>query len=467
MKANQLIKVLISLNIKEHRLLDKYVRSPFFNQRTDLVLLLNELQKAIRGSKDENIDERDIFQKVFKVPYDNIQFNHAKSQLLQLVYGFLAYQEQQEEAFGKEVMLTRALRKRQLDSVFESYQNRLKPRLEKHEYRNGEYYRQLHLIQLEKGTFARQQKRNADIGLQNIADSLSIHFIATILRHGCALLSQKAMKANALNFPVLSQILDLLENGHYGDEPVIQVYYYSYLALNEEGNTGQNFAQMRNILQEKGHLFPKEESRDLYLLAINYCIKKLNQGESEFIREAFDLYRSALGADLLLENGYLSPFTYNNILLLGLNLKEFKWVEEFLHHYKDYLPQTERENTFQYNLAIFYFRKPDYDEAMNLLQKVRFKDVLYNLDARRMLLRIYYEKQEWNALDSHLDSFRAYLYRQRNIGYHKVNYLNLVKIMKKMLSQNLRDRSVKAALRKETESTRALSEKEWLLEQLT
>ena len=239
----------------------------------------------------------------------------------------------------------------------------------------------------------------------------------------------------------------------------------SYKALNEETPT-KNFAELTNLLQEQAHFFPIEEIRDLYLLAINYCIKKLNQGEQDFIRQAFDLYRSALESNILFENEILSPFTYNNILVLGLNLKEFEWTEKFLYDYKIRLPEKEQENTFQYNLAIFYFRKPDYDKALELLQQVTFKEVLYNLDARRMLLRIYYERQEWDALESLFDSFRTYLYRKQNIGYHKDNFLNLVKIVKKMISNNLSDKAFKAKLRKEVEQTKALAERGWLLEQL-
>ena len=212
--------------------------------------------------------------------------------------------------------------------------------------------------------------------------------------------------------------------------------------------------------------FPTEESRSIYVLAINCGIKRLNKGDRKYIRECFDLYRSGLKNRVLFENGVVSNYTYTNVFKAGLALKEFNWVESFLKEYKSYLPASDRENTYNFNLAFLYFQKPDYDSAMELLQKVDFNDVLNNLDSRRMLLRIYYELGYYDSLESLLDSFKTYLSRQKNIGYHKENYANLIYFMKKILRANLSDKTQSSKLIKEIEATPALAEKSWLLEQL-
>jgi len=66
----------------------------------------------------------------------------------------------------------------------------------------------------------------------------------------------------------------------------------------------------------------------------------------------------------------------------------------FMEKYKDQLPPKDRENTYIYNLAFYYYNKPDYDKAMELLRDVKLKDVFNNMDARWMLTRIYYPRQE-------------------------------------------------------------------------
>ena len=100
---------------------------------------------------------------------------------------------------------------------------------------------------------------------------------------------------------------------------------------------------------------------------------------------------------------------------------------------------------------------------MTLLSEMDFADPLTNLDARAILLKIYYERGFYEALESHLDSFQTYLNRHKNLGYHRENYLNLLKIVRKMLRFGPQDRQERAQLANDVKQTAALAEKEWLL----
>jgi tetratricopeptide (TPR) repeat protein len=130
------------------------------------------------------------------------------------------------------------------------------------------------------------------------------------------------------------------------------------------------------------------------------------------------------------------------------------------------LPGNDRENIYRYNLAIFYFRQDAYDKAMELLRAVHFEDIQYELNARRMLLKIYYEIQSFEALDSLLDSFSQFLRRRKELGYHRENYKNLIAIVRQMLRLHPGDTAAKQALHKKAASMEALVEKSWVLGQL-
>lgn len=170
-------------------------------------------------------------------------------------------------------------------------------------------------------------------------------------------------------------------------------------------------------------------------------------------------------AHLHLEIGWqiLSPFTYKNILKLGVRLKEFEWIDQFLDNYRPYLESKDRKNHYTYCRAVFYFNKSEYSQVLALLQKVTFKDKLYELDVRRMLLIIYYEQSEISALESLLDSFQVYISRQTGLGYHKENYLNLIRFVRKFLKSNMRNKAIKEKLKSEKGNISALAERQWLL----
>ena len=171
--------------------------------------------------------------------------------------------------------------------------------------------------------------------------------------------------------------------------------------------------------------------------------------------------------NILLENGVLPHYTYKNILMAALKSEEYEWAENFLNEFKKNLPEQDRENIYNYNLAIYYFRIGNYDEAMTLLQIVNLNDVLYNLDARRLLARIYFEKNEFQVLQSHIESSKVYLHRHKDIGYHHDMYVNFFRFLEKLQKISLRDAKAKTILRGEITNTQLLAEREWLIQKLS
>lgn len=153
--------------------------------------------------------------------------------------------------------------------------------------------------------------------------------------------------------------------------------------------------------------------------------------------------------------------------MLALASRELDWADYFLHEFKEKLPKKERENVFLYNLAIYYFYKPDYDKALDLLNRqIVFDDIFYNLNSRSMLLRIYFEQGLFDVLFSHLDSFTTYISRKKQLGYHRESYLNLIHFTKKLLNIPEADKTAREHLRSEIISTKAVADKKWLLAQV-
>jgi hypothetical protein len=241
--------------------------------------------------------------------------------------------------------------------------------------------------------------------------------------------------------------------------PAVAVYYRCYRAL---CGSEADFAEFRNLLTAHWQRFSPAEMRDLWLLAVNYCIRRLNTGERSFVQTAFDLYREGMDNGILLEGGFLSAFTYKNIMQLGLRLQEYGWVEQFLDSAKQYLEPRVRDNTYRYNRAFFHFYRREYADAMRLLVRTELDDVYNQLDARHLLLVCYWELGEWDALASLLDSFASYLKRQKNIGYQRDNYENLIRFTRRRLELQPSDTVGLARLREEIASAQRLAGREWL-----
>jgi hypothetical protein len=264
---------------------------------------------------------------------------------------------------------------------------------------------------------------------------------------------------------LLDKVLSYVSENELLHIPAIAIYYYIYqCSLYPEEESF--FDQLKKSIQSSIELFPESEKRDIFLHAINYCIGKMNAGEQKYIREAFELYKEGIETNLLIENGILSRYTFLNVTRIGLRLGEFDWTSHFIENYQGYLEKKHKDNIVDYSLAKLHFERGSYDEAMRLLVYADFNDILLQLNAKTMLIKIYFEKEEEDALESLLDSMRTYIQRKQVMGYHKSNYLNIIKFTKKILNLHPFQKEQIQKLRQEIEAISPLTEKEWLLAQL-
>ena len=472
MLKSVLISYLKQLSKKDWREFRKIVHSPYYNQRKDLARLMVYLESKINTSKTFVLDKKALFKATFpEDAYDEQQLRYSLSFLLKVLKKYLLQTELAEDEVQQQIYLSRALRKRGLDKYAEKELKLTSQLLEKKQERNGFYHYQRYQLTQEELSLTLLQKRSGIANFQAVSEELTISYIADILRHSCSLLMQQSMSQQSHHLQLLEAALQLVNHSDYQQIPAIAIYFRIYRALNaleqaQLKTSEEEFNMAKQLLEEYWPRFPAHEIREIYLFTINYCIRRLNGGERQFVREAFELFRSGLKNETLLNRGFLSSFTYKNITRLGLALQESEWVEQFLQKHKKQLHPRERENTWRYNLAFFYFQKADYGQAMRLLQQVEFKDPLNNLDARQMLLRSYYELKEYDALESLLDSFSSYIYRQKEVGYHREIYINLVRFVKKMIQLQGQGKEEWQKLKEEVQATSQLAGKKWLLEQL-
>jgi len=465
MRKRSFFVLFSSLSYKERKGLRQFLLSPYHNKREELVTFHDLLEEMVAINLIEE-DETLVYKALFpKETYDDLKFRHTLSHYKKAIEQFLISEDWNEDAFDRTIRLAKIFRKKELNGLYEKQMRQSFKYLEQEPYRDLDHHYSKYRLYLEEYEYAHRTRRGGSMYLQEQTDALTIFYMSGILRQSCIIMSHQNLNAREYDQKLLDVVIAEVKSGSYLEEPAIAIYYYSLMALQDPTREG-DFKMVCKIIDKSWEVFGAMEIRDIYILAINYCIRRLNKGDRDYIRIGFELYRSGLERKCLLDNKHISPFAYKNVLMLGMSLEEHQWVEYFLYEYKKYLAPEIRENTFNYNLAIYYFRKPDYDQAMELLQTVDFKDVLNNLDARRMLLRIYYEMGAYDALDSHLDSFRQYISRQKELGYHRGAYLNLIKYVKKTLSTNLRNKDKKESLKKEMLAVEAFAEKDWLLEQL-
>lgn len=384
------------------------------------------------------------------------------SYLNRLLETFLLAREIREKDVRSRLQLAVAYRNRGLLSQYERNIRAFNRELEEQPLRNAYYHNLLRDYHFEIHLTTIAQKPTDTRSLRALARSTDVHYLSHRLQLVCLELSQKNVYQTGEDDPLHRDVIALAERTEWCDLPGISIYLAAYrMLLNPE--TDAYYQAFKQKLEEVEKAFPPEEMREFYMFSINLCIRRANRGEQGMDREALKLYRLALEAGYLFENGILSRFTYHNIVAAGLRSGELDWVEDFIQHYNPMLERKYRDSSLSFNLARLHYARSRYDSVLNLLQKANYRDPLFSMAAKTLLLKTYYVLGESDLLISHLDAMRNYIHRKKVIGYHRTNYLNIIRFTERMLHPEVLDKEERNNLRKEIGREAVLTEKAWLL----
>ena len=458
MTENKLLELYNSLTGVEKRECSKFLHSPYFNQREDVI----GLWELLSDPKSASLGEQKAYGALYPgKAFDAGNWRHLQSFLVARIESFLAQRAYEQSTHARDLYLAPVLRNKGLHKQHRYVLQRAGKGLESLPGDQDFYYWQYRL-EWERYAAVESHTRSRENNLADVGYALDVYLLSGKLRLACLMASHQAVFNKAYDQTYLPALMDYLEHSEMREVPLVALYYHCYRALTQGGD--DDFRAFRRQLEQQSEQLPVEERRTFLLLAVNYCIRQLNTGAQQYIREAFDLYRVGLDTDALLENGHLSRFAYKNIVALGLRLQEFEWTESFIHQYENRLEERYRQANRDYNLARLYFTQQDYRRAMPLLAQVDESDLLLNLDGRVMLLKMYFETGEWDALDALISSFRILLLRKKKvIGYHQTHYLNTLRYIQKLTRLNMNDKNAVAKFRQEVENNSAVLEKEWLL----
>jgi tetratricopeptide (TPR) repeat protein len=242
--------------------------------------------------------------------------------------------------------------------------------------------------------------------------------------------------------------------------PVIRAYYRVYCLFAQE-DAFPDFIELKKLIIHYESFFERMILDELYQYAINYCNLQIMKNPEIYVPEALNLYIMAIESGLMVNNGYLSPWNFKNVIKLSLILKQYDQTEQLILKYSQLLDPAFREDALHYNLAELFYHTERYDSAMSHLNQVEFTDVHYNLGAKVMLAKIYQHEGAYDALESLLHAFRSYLNRNKVIANDvRRIYLNFIYWLTRIIrsADGRRD-----GLREKIEQTKLLTEKNWLI----
>lgn len=447
----------------EHKRISDFLSIPTFGSQLKHQLLFDMIAK---GSSNDDLTDTKILKSIFnKSNVRPVEIRLLKSELKKLIEKYIALKHFSEDEITMNLSILDYYHREELHKLYSAKEKNIEQKLTKTLNRDAAYYRNKFQFELIRVEYQLSQSRNQELNIQGILDNVDIAYYAEKLKQVCVALSHHAVYQQTYQYGILPTILKDIKQKKLTVIPSIGAYYHCYYMLTENNNA-DHFLAFRKTISQHSTAFSKEELSSLYRLAINYCIRRLNIGEREFGSIGLELYKEAIDSGYFLQNGFLSRFTYRNVAMIAIRLEQFEWAEQFSEQFYNRIRPVYKESAYHFNLALIHYSKKEYNLSMDALIQIRIKDPLINLGIKTLQGKIYYELQEWDVLSSHLDAMTVYIHRNKVLGYHKQNYLNIVKYLKRLLKLQYAPIAKLESLKTKIINEKHLTERKWMVQQL-
>ncbi len=427
--------MLFTFNRKEMSRFEAFSYSPYFNKHEGVRRLVSYLSKIYPDFNGKNCSRNNLIKKGLRSKdTDNSQLALIFTYTRRLIDQFLITEQSNKKTFENKILLLEELRHRKCIKVYGKKLAKFKKEMEMEEVRDSGYFQNRFSLAKEADRFyiltdGRRNDPNLEVKIrqldyfymvEKLKDAVEVHNRKNILR---------VSYSNRMLEGVLSEISNNIEE--YEQVPALFVYYKLFQMVSNEDE--QYYFEALEFMRNSEQYLGQDEFIIIYNYFQNYCIKQINRNKLHFLSELFELYKLQLEKELLLDDDFLSEWHYKNIVTTAIRLEEMDWVYQFIQEYKNKLRPASLENAYRFNLASYYHAIGEYGKVLELLLRLEYSDLRYNLGAKALLLRTYYEMEEFEALNSLTASFNQYLQRNQLMAdTRKDAYHNLFKFTKRV-----------------------------------
>lgn len=474
-KIIDLLKIFSKQDLKNFR---KLISSPLYTNGRNYVQLLDTLVKT-GESESSKINARVLYASLYPgKTYSSQTLKNRLSELFNLGEEFIVYRKLHDDNVEKDKIILGEYLNNNLYKLFEQKYKKTRKNVESgknndNKYRNISFLNGINLSLLNKRKTI--HKRNLQYYERSIY-SFCI-FLIQMFQEGVEfkILEYGNMKIKS---NVVEEIIDQLQieetiKKFMVSETTVQLtvclYYYMYKSFQNPADT-DNYYTSRKIFKKLINTLTDEYKDEIYSSMISFCIIKQNEGIRKFQYELFKLYNEKLKQGLFseLKKDNYPVNRFRDYVFIGIELKKYKWTENFIKKYSKELPENSRDDEMNLSYAKLYFAERQFEKAIQHLNKIQGLNYLHYTDASVLKLCCYYEFNRIDDAMYELDKFRHYLKNHREIPeIHIVPNVNFIKVYQKLVNNKAKRKEIDLGfLKKEIVGLKFISKGEWLLEKI-
>ncbi|MCG8329309.1 MAG: hypothetical protein MI974_16560 [Chitinophagales bacterium] len=268
--------------------------------------------------------------------------------------------------------------------------------------------------------------------------ALNEFYACNSMRIICEQINRHLIINGAANYDELSAEAERMVQ--ISDSEHLRVYHDIFLLLTKRENT--YLQKIEAYLNKYEDQLKLEYLREIYAYLMNYCIRRLNSGNSLYARSYISYIKKLEQKGILLDNQTMGIGRLQNSITAAIIINEDEWALDFLEKYTPYLytdSRIDRTSFIKLNRAIIEMNRGDVDKCFEYANDFKNtpmynKDVYYRIYCDKLLLKTHVIYKNTSIVDSMINTIRNYIRSKQNIlkGATKKNldFLKIIKVIK-------------------------------------
>jgi hypothetical protein len=454
---NKALEIISTFTKDELKEFGKFLNSPYFNNNSKVTEYHIELAGYYSASVNVDIDEREIFGKIYPDEnYRDERMRKLSSELYKMAQRYISQKKFDNDSLLHKRFLMEEYSKRKLDNLFELKISDIK--------KNGaeaakEDFRQLHeLFLLENAEVQFHLERNNQAktieSARKRAEYLVTYFLMMLFKSIDDMESNVSVYNAEYESTVLYEfdknfnsagMIDFMKNKGSVHSHSLIIFYSLFRAWKEFENESLYF-EAKTLVENNFDKINMQDKESVFLIMMNYCIKKFYYTQDiKFNHEKFYIYKLYLKHELYKNSKNLSRTIYMNILKLAVMMHEFDWARDFVHRYVTEFVSEDAEMTKHFSYAIITFHSQDFEASLKESAKVTagIDEMGDKIGLKTYIICSHYELGNYDAAYEELKNMKIFLKNKKISKYFSEPALNYTRAVTKLLSRRLSHRRPK------------------------
>lgn len=398
------LKLLDKNELKEF---DRFVHSPFFNNRSEVSSYFDVIKKYYPDFSHKEFTKENVFAELYPgTAFRDDVIRRLNSNLFKLGEEYGAYTSRRKNEFEYEKDLLNFYFAKNADKSFKKQLRNIEGFLESQEINDPEYFYNLSTLnEIERNQMLKYDPTYKRSGFEKQIVNHWKYLLSSMLRLYGFGEYEKFFFNKEYELKYADELQHIAKSSDFMGSVTIEIYYRAF-RLYADSNNDDDFHKLKQLIKDNTALFSKNELFHLYIHLFNYCnINKLKK-DVDYSRVEFEISKEMIEKEMIINNGVIDPGWFRGIFFKIFNAGEIKFAEEYINKYHSAVSGNDSENVVNHALAQLAMHKKDYSKALEYLAKATYQHINDKWLIKNIYLKIFYETGSYEEFYYTVDSIR-------------------------------------------------------------